>query len=249
MSKPTHRKRETGVKHPGSKLRQHGWTETRSYEAVAHDDKFTFNTIITVLDLVLGLNFFVWTSRIFGSITTVSLTALMEAFKDMAKLLRWRVLANRKFTARETDLILGGESLIKLLTLMRESMKKPLTCFVCACRLALNLLAQASCSTIGLTYTMDTGVDSKTITTSRGMVSVQQVYTIRWNGTVTDRGTDVLKCPISVSNVTNVGDPAHVVPDNTARMAAASIALSGRYTNPNKDPVKHWQQFQLYPYG
>lgn len=50
----------------------------------------------------------------------------------MAKALRWRVLANRKFRARETDLILGGESLVKLFTLMRESMKKPLTCFVCA---------------------------------------------------------------------------------------------------------------------
>ncbi|KAI4258214.1 MAG: hypothetical protein L6R42_005229 [Xanthoria sp. 1 TBL-2021] len=345
-------------------------------KAVAHADKITFNTIITVLDLALGLNFFVWTSRILGSIITV-----------------WRVLANRKFTARETELIIGGESLIKLLTLMRESMKKPLTCFVCACWLALDLVTcQASVAMRGLTYPMDTGVDSKTITTSRGMVSVQQVgcyykrgtcttdpdqppeiaqneaqaygeltqglescpyatdedifdasqdcqyfysnrsqefayrsaeynpqdrrrpypyqtkhlikvspgpcyqsspkgddvyyapsndgpaskvvlrfssrtddelvsaarsdtaydsrtyaYTgdrapqnastvacgprciwvnaIRWNGTVTNRGTDVFKSPISVSNVTNVGDPAHVVLDNTARMAAASIAL------------------------
>ncbi|KAL9036842.1 MAG: hypothetical protein Q9180_004064 [Flavoplaca navasiana] len=32
-------------------------------------------------------------------------------------------------------------------------------------------------------------------------------------------------------------------------MAAASIALSGRYTNPIGDPMKHWQQYQLYPYG
>ena len=50
----------------------------------------------------------------------------------MAKVLRWRVLANRKFTVRETDLILGGESLINLATLMRESMRKPLTFAVCA---------------------------------------------------------------------------------------------------------------------
>ena len=51
-------------------------------------------------------------------------------------MLRWRVLASRKFTVREADLILGGESLMKLMTLMWELMwessKKPLTLFVCA---------------------------------------------------------------------------------------------------------------------
>ncbi|CAO1596238.1 hypothetical protein XANCAGTX0491_000091 [Xanthoria calcicola] len=125
-------------------------------KAVTHDGKITFNTIITVLNLALGLNFF-------------------EAFKDMAKALRWRVLANRKFRARETDLILGGESLVKLFTLMRESMKKPLTCFVCAFWLALNLLAQASIAMMGLTYSMDNGVNSTIITTSRGNVSVPHV--------------------------------------------------------------------------
>ena len=57
---------------------------------------------------------------------------MQEAFKDMAKVLRWRVLANRYFTVREADLILAGESLMKLGTLMRESRKKPLTVFVCA---------------------------------------------------------------------------------------------------------------------
>ncbi|KAL8835191.1 MAG: hypothetical protein Q9176_007047 [Flavoplaca citrina] len=366
-------------------------------QAIAHKDKNAFNTITTILNLALGLNF-------------------LEAFKDMAKVLRWRVLANRKFTVRETDLILGGESLVKLSTLMRESMKKPLTCSVCACWLALNLLAQASVAIISLTYSMDNGVDSTTITTSSGMVSVPRVdcyyndgncttapdqppeiaqneahaygeltqglegcpyttdedifsssqdcqyfysnnrqefayrfaeynprdrrraypyqtqrliktspgqcyqytprdndiyftnsrdgpqsmvvhrfldgtdedlitvsrsktafdsttyayigiqapqnasavacgprciwvYAIRFNGTVTHRGTDIFKCPITVSTVTNTADPAHFVPNNTARMAAASIALTGRYTNPIGDPMKHWQQYQLYPYG
>lgn len=51
----------------------------------------------------------------------------------MAKVLRWRVLANRKFSVRETDLILGGESLLNLVTLMRDSMRKPLTLTVCIC--------------------------------------------------------------------------------------------------------------------
>ncbi|KAL9583595.1 MAG: hypothetical protein Q9203_005019, partial [Teloschistes exilis] len=92
----------------------------KNKETVPHTDKIVFNTIITVLSLALGLNF-------------------LEAFKDMAKVLRWRVLANRKFSVRETDLILGGESLMNLVTLMRESMKKPLTLTVCICWIALNL--------------------------------------------------------------------------------------------------------------
>ena len=66
---------------------------------VSHDSKLWFNTIATVLSLTLGLNF-------------------LEAFKAMAKVLRWRVLANRPFTIREADLILGSESLMKLGTLM-----------------------------------------------------------------------------------------------------------------------------------
>ncbi|KAL8686914.1 MAG: hypothetical protein Q9218_006768, partial [Villophora microphyllina] len=363
--------------------------------AVAHTDKITFNTVITVLNLALGLNF-------------------LEAFKDMAKVLRWRVLANRKFTVREADLILGGESLTKLLTLMRESMKKPLTVTVCICWISLNLLAQASIAVIGLTYSMDNGQDSRTITTSRGSVSVPLVdcyynngtcttspgeppeiaqneahsygeitpgenvchytsddqifnasqdceyfinqnrheyayrfmefnpddrarsypfltkrlikasagdcyqyttgdfydvasgdgpqsvrvrpysngthngtisiprpatafdsttyvyagdfapqnasaqacgprciwlYAFQSYGPVTKRDSSVFQCPITVSNVSNAGNPAHIVPDDTARMAAASIALTGRYTNPNGSEWKHWQQYQLYPYG
>ena len=75
------------------------------------------------------------------------------------------------------------------------------------------------------------------------------LYAIRASGVVRKQPTDIFKCAITVSAVTNADDPAHVVPDDTARMAAASIALSGRYTNPIGDPVKRWRQFQLYPYG
>lgn len=50
----------------------------------------------------------------------------------MAKILRWRILANQSFSLREADLILGGDSLVTLTTLMRESWKKPRTLFVCA---------------------------------------------------------------------------------------------------------------------
>ncbi|KAL8938623.1 MAG: hypothetical protein Q9216_003799 [Gyalolechia sp. 2 TL-2023] len=363
---------------------------------VSLDDKHVFNTIVTVVNLALALNF-------------------LEAFKDMAKVLRWRVLANRKFTVRETDLILGGESLLKLATLALGSLKKPLTVFVCAFWILLNILAQASVAIITLNYSMETGVNSTGVTTSRGNVSFAKidcyynsgncttapdqppevaqneahaygeaslrerrcpyetdddifksredctyftrgdsqeyayrymeynpddrarayphpterliktstgqcsqykpnashpvgspdgpasilvfpysdgredtalriartdsafdsttyaftgihppqaasastvvcgprciwVYAIRHHGPVTERDDEIFKCPITVSNVSNVDDMAHVVPHNTARLAAASIALSGRYTNPDSDE-KEWQQYQWYPYG
>ena len=94
-----------------------------SHNIVSHDQMIWYNTVSTIINLALGLNF-------------------LEAFKDMAKVLRWRVLANRSFTVREVDLILGGESLLNLGTLMWESMKKPLTLLVCASWIGLNLLAQ-----------------------------------------------------------------------------------------------------------
>lgn len=364
--------------------------------SVGHDNKIVFNTIITVLNLALGLNF-------------------LEAFKDMAKVLRWRVLANRRFTVRETDLILGGESLINLTTLMRESMKKPLTLFVCAAWICLNILAQASVAIIGLNYSMDGGTDSTGITMSRGNVSFPKLdcfyangtcttdpdqppevaqneahsygeanfrerscqyqtdddifdapqnctyfarmdnqefayryveynptdrgrafpyltkrliktrtgqcsqyktkqsyleaspdgpqsirvfpysngtdqtiriavtdlsfdattyaftgteapqnasassvvcgprcivlYALRQGGPVTNRPEEVFTCPISVSTVSNSMRSFQDVPDDTARLAAASIALTGRYTNPNGSDEKHWQQYQWYPFG
>lgn len=75
------------------------------------------------------------------------------------------------------------------------------------------------------------------------------VYAARQDGVVTHRGNEIFMCPITVSHVTNVEHPAHVVPDETARLAAASIALSGRYTNPNGSHERHWQQYQWFPYG
>ncbi|KAL9009177.1 MAG: hypothetical protein Q9173_005772 [Seirophora scorigena] len=355
--------------------------------SVAHDDKIVFNTVITVLNLALGLNF-------------------LEAFKDMAKVLRWRVLANRRFTVRETDLILGGESLLNLATLMRESMRKPLTFSVCAfwetvfissthwkklshnCRsldsstltwktasyynngncttdadqppeVAQNeahAYGEASLRERACNYTTDEdifkqpqnctyfartngrefgeefafryaeynpgdraraypfltkrliktstgqcyqykpgrgyfesspdGPDSVSVWpysngTTNGLLRIARtnmafdsttyaytglqapqntsavtcgprciwLYAARQNGTVTRRGNDIFMCPITVSEVSDAQQPAHEVPDPTARLAAASIALSGRYTNPNGNDEKHWQQFQWFPYG
>lgn len=75
------------------------------------------------------------------------------------------------------------------------------------------------------------------------------LYALRQGGPVTRRGDDIFMCPITVSNVGDTDNTAHVVPDETARLAAASIALSGRYTNPNSSDNKHWQQYQWFPYG
>ncbi|KAI4240907.1 MAG: hypothetical protein LQ352_007541, partial [Teloschistes flavicans] len=79
------------------------------------------------------------------------------------------------------------------------------------------------------------------------------LYAVRFGGPVTNRSEAVFQCSITISNVTNDMDPAHVVPDNTARMAAASIALTGRYTEPNPNgngtAEQRWQQYRLYPYG
>lgn len=123
---------------------------------VSHSGKIWFNVIATVLNLALGLNF-------------------LEAFKDMAKVLRWRVLANRPFTVREVDLILGGESLVKLSTLMWESWRKPVIVILCLSWIALNFLAQATIAMLSLNYSMDSGTDSKGIYTIDGTVKVARL--------------------------------------------------------------------------
>lgn len=372
----------------------------RVYEnkkTLPHRGKISFNVVITILNLALGLNF-------------------LEAFKDMAKVLRWRVLANRRYTVRQADLVLGGESLMKLLSLMRESSKSPLILLVCACWIALNLLAQASIAVLGLTYSMDGGTDSANIIRSTGVVNVPllncyydnglcatrpkapaeivqnvahsygeitrgqlrcpytsdsdirvapqnctyfyntanpefafryseynpkddaraypyltdriiktsasdcyqyeminssfhkidspdglqdtwvlpfhnetyngsipiprsnaafdsttyvynetsvpqnltmsscgprciSLYAFRSYGTATKRPSVMFKCSVMVGEVSNAGNDTQQLPDMNARLAAASIALTGRYTNPYKSNIRDWQQYQLYPYG
>ena len=123
---------------------------------VSHNSKLWFNVVTTILNLALGINF-------------------LEAFKDMAKVLRWRVLANRPFSIREADLILGGENLMNLGTLMLESLKKPVTVLVCASWIGLNILAQAIIAMLSLNYSLDSGVNSTGIYTGHGTVSVAKL--------------------------------------------------------------------------
>lgn len=93
----------------------------------------------------------------------------------MARVFRWRVLAKRPFTAREVDLILGGESLMKLATLMWESRRKPFTILVCLSWIALNLLAQGTVAMLSLNYSMDSGTDSTGIYTTKGTVNTPKL--------------------------------------------------------------------------
>ena len=104
------------------------------YERLGTIDKIVrrvFNSIITCLSLILGLNFFVSARFTFSIRPWSNMLVYQDAFKDMAKVLRWRLLASRPFSVREADLILGADSLRTLTTLMRESWRKPCTLFVC----------------------------------------------------------------------------------------------------------------------
>lgn len=120
---------------------------------LSHEGKVWFNTVVTILNLALALNF-------------------LEAFKDMAKIGRWRILSSRPYTPRKVDLTLGGESLMKLSELLLESFKpwKPLIVLACASWIFLNFPAQAIIALLTLNYSMDQGANSRGIYTQNGTV-------------------------------------------------------------------------------
>ena len=57
---------------------------------------------------------------------------------------------------------------------------------------------------------------------------------------------EVFQCPITIGTVTNVTHDNQTISDDIARLAATSIALSGRQ---NADKNKNWTQYQLYTLG
>lgn len=61
----------------------------------------------------------------------------------------------------------------------------------------------------------------------------------------TDHEISIFQCRITISPMSNIKDPAHVLSDSIARTAAASIALSGRRRNDDSA----WRNFQLYQDG
>ena len=64
----------------------------------------------------------------------------------------------------------------------------------------------------------------------------------------TDRGNSIFQCPITVDQVSGATQAEHKISDENARLMAASIALSGRATNPTGKKLD-WQQYQLYVSG
>ena len=58
------------------------------------------------------------------------------------------------------------------------------------------------------------------------------------------------QCSVNISEVNNASQPQHSVPNRVAKIAAASIALQGRYTGPVDNPDEHdYTQFQFYASG
>ena len=56
----------------------------------------------------------------------------------------------------------------------------------------------------------------------------------------------IYSCPITVENVINVNFSSQSISNEIARLAATSIALSGRQNN---DKPENWNQYQLYTFG
>ena len=72
------------------------------------------------------------------------------------------------------------------------------------------------------------------------------MYAYRFAGFAASK---IYSCQITVSDVLNTthGYDWQTVSNDNARLAAASIALTGRYTNPSQ--VTIWQQYQLHTWG
>ncbi|MDI1490389.1 MAG: hypothetical protein OHK93_001591 [Ramalina farinacea] len=58
--------------------------------------------------------------------------------------------------------------------------------------------------------------------------------------------SQIYQCNVTVTAVTNTTDQIKELPDDMARLAAASISLSGRKSGPGPND---WNQYQFYPLG
>jgi hypothetical protein len=76
-----------------------------------------------------------------------------------------------------------------------------------------------------------------------------KLFAMHYSGIHNDRPTILFECRIAVSDVSHASKKNQKLSDENARLAAASIALSGRYTNPNRTSFERWQQYKLYPWG
>ena len=74
------------------------------------------------------------------------------------------------------------------------------------------------------------------------------LYAMQAADLTTSRPVSIFQCPITVDKVTEATQANHSISDENARLMAASIALSGRATNPTGKRLD-WQQYQLYVAG
>lgn len=118
---------------------------------VSTSSKNLFNFLSTVLSIALGLNF-------------------SEAFKGLAKVIRWRILAHKRHTVREADLILSSENFLDVATLANESRAKPWIWMLCCSWILSFLCAQAAISLVSLTYDFSGGSDYNSTYVTAGKV-------------------------------------------------------------------------------
>lgn len=107
-------------------------------KVLTNTEKNVFNMLSTGIYLTMGLN-------------------MAGAFKQMATMLRWKLLARKAHNLKEIDMILGLNSLVKVYKLGIEALgfRKPLTFFLCMLWIVVNLVARVSIALTGLTYSYD----------------------------------------------------------------------------------------------
>lgn len=125
-------------------------------QSVDRDNKRIFEAVSTGLILGLGLNFF-------------------EAFKDLAKVARWRILSSRFVKLQQVILVLGAESLMKVFRLMTVSSPKSPEFRVSIIWLLVNLIAQGLVAVLPFFASLKSGHDSTGVTISQGSVSVPKL--------------------------------------------------------------------------
>ena len=61
------------------------------------------------------------------------------------------------------------------------------------------------------------------------------------------RAKDALPMPITINEVSNLTNVSQAISNRTARIAASSIVLTGRWTG--EPDNQNWTQYQYYPFG
>ncbi|KAI9886825.1 MAG: hypothetical protein M1823_001398 [Watsoniomyces obsoletus] len=184
-----------------------------TYEKIKTVDsrgRLLFNTLSIAILLSLGLNFF-------------------SVIKDMAKVMRWRILSNHEFDVRQVDLILGSASLMNVLHLILENLhwSKPLILIMSVVWLALNITAQVSVGLLSLSAQLESGFNSDGITVAPGIVTVPKLDCFYRSGGGSCNAEDGYQ-PAIVHTYGATG----ILRDKSCRYNTTDDILSGRQTCP-----------------